>query len=130
MAKQKTHKTPAIETLNIGAAAVDIGSREHMAAVNPEVTDAPVRAFGTFTHDLHDLADWSKSHGVTSVAMESTGVYWIPAYEILEQHGFEVILSRAGTDLQWRIFVTKVSSMSKRTGGLMMFCTHSRCSLE
>lgn len=82
MAKQKTHKTPAIETVNIGAAAVDIGSREHMAAVNPDATDDPVRAFGTFTHDLHNLADWFKTHGVTSVAMESTGVYWIPAYEI------------------------------------------------
>ena len=91
MAKQKTRKAPAIETMNIGAAAVDIGSREHMAAVNPDVTDAPVRTFGTFTHDLHDLADRFKTHGVTSVAMESTGVYWIPAYEILEQHGFEVI---------------------------------------
>lgn len=55
MAKQKT---PTIETVNIGAAAVDIGSREHMAAVNPDETDAPVRAFGTFTHDLHDLAYW------------------------------------------------------------------------
>ena len=95
MAKQKTRKIPTIETVNIGAAAVDIGSREHMAAVNPEVTDSPVRAFGTFTHDLHDLADWFKSHGVTSVAMETTGVYWIPAYEILEQHGFEVILVNA-----------------------------------
>ena len=95
MAKQKTHKPVTIETVNIGAAAVDIGSREHMAAVNPDVTDAPVRAFGTFTHDLHDLADWFKSHGVTSIAMESTGVYWIPAYEILAQHGFEVILVNA-----------------------------------
>jgi hypothetical protein len=56
MAKQKTGKAPAIETVNVGAAAVDIGSREHMAAVNPDVTDTPVRAFGTFTHDLHDLA--------------------------------------------------------------------------
>ena len=100
MAKQKIHKTPAIETVNVGAAAVDIGSREHMAAVNPEVTDAPVRAFGTFTHDLHDLANWFKSHGVTSVAMESTGVYWIPAYEILEQQGFggvsETLCMRVG----------------------------------
>ena len=95
MAKQKTQNPTAIETVNVGAAAVDIGSREHMAAVNPDVTDAPVRAFGTFTHDLHDLAAWFKSHGVTSVAMESTGVYWIPAYEILEQHGFEVILVNA-----------------------------------
>jgi len=84
-----------IETVNHGAAAVDIGSRMHMAAVNPDATDMPVRAFGTFTHDLHDLAHWFKSHGVTSIAMESTGVYWIPAYEILEQHGFEVILVNA-----------------------------------
>jgi hypothetical protein len=84
MAKQKTQNPTAIETVNVGAAAVDIGSREHMAAVNPDVTDAPVRAFSTFTHDLHNLAARLKSHGVTSVAMKSTGVYWIPAYEILE----------------------------------------------
>ena len=70
MAKQKTRKIPAIDTVNIGAAAVDIGSREHMAAVNPDVTDAPLRAFGTFTHDL---AEWFRMHGVTSVAMGSTG---------------------------------------------------------
>ena len=57
MAKQKTGRPTTIETVNTGAAAVDIGSREHMASVNPDVTDAPVRAFGTFTHDLHDLAD-------------------------------------------------------------------------
>src|SRR5277367_5579761 len=50
---------------------------------------------GTFTQDLHDLADWFKACGVASVAMESTGVYWIPAYEILEQRGFEVILVNA-----------------------------------
>ena len=74
MAKLKTGRTPAIETVNIGAAAVDIGSREHLVAVNPDVTDAPVRSFSTFTPDLHNLADWFKSHGVTCVAMESTGV--------------------------------------------------------
>jgi transposase len=67
----------------------------HMAAVNPASTDGPVRSFGTFTQDLHDLADWFKACGVTSVAMESTGVYWIPVYEILEQCGFEVILVNA-----------------------------------
>jgi transposase len=67
----------------------------HIAAVNPDVTDIPVRAFGTFTHDLHDLADLFKSHGVTSVAMATIGVYWLLAYEILEQHGFEAILLNA-----------------------------------
>ncbi|WP_421405538.1 hypothetical protein [Agrobacterium fabrum] len=58
-----------------GAAALDIGSTMHMAAVNPESDEMPIRAFGTFTHDLHDLATWLRSCGVTSVAMESTGVY-------------------------------------------------------
>jgi transposase len=84
-----------LKPVNIGAAAIDIGSKMHVAAVNPTCTDVPVRAFGTFTQDLHDLADWFKACGVTSVAMESTGVYWIPAYEILEKHGFEVILVNA-----------------------------------
>ena len=70
-----------LKPVNIGAAAIDIGSKMHVAAVNPTCTDVPVRAFGTFTQDLHDLADWFKACGVTSVAMESTGVYWIPAYE-------------------------------------------------
>ena len=84
-----------MKLVNSGAAAVDIGSTMHMAAVNPDISDTPVRAFGTFTQDLHDLAEWFESCGVTSVAMESTGVYWIPAFEILEQHGFEVILVNA-----------------------------------
>jgi transposase len=67
----------------------------HMAAVNPDACDSPVRAFGTFTQDLHDLADWFEACGVTSVAMESTGVYWIPAFEVLEARGFDVILVNA-----------------------------------
>lgn len=81
--------------MNPGAAAIDIGSTMHMAAVNPDCAEMPIRSFGTFTHYLHDLAAWSKSCGVSSVAMESTGVYWIPAFEILKQHGFEVILVNA-----------------------------------
>lgn len=86
---------PELRPVNVGAAAIDIGSKMHMAAVNPACTDVPVRSFGTFTRDLHELADWFKTCGVTSVAMESTGVYWIPVYEILEQRGFEVILVNA-----------------------------------
>lgn len=84
-----------LKLINPGAAAIDIGSTMHMAAVNPDQSDMPIRAFGTFTQDLHDLADWFRSCGVTSVAMESTGVYWIPAFEILQQHGFDVILVNA-----------------------------------
>src|SRR5258706_1408401 len=95
MPKRTTGDRPELKPVNVGAAAIDIGSKMHMAAVNPACTDVPVRSFGTFTQDLHDLADWFKACGVTSVAMESTGVYWIPAYEILEQRGFEVILVNA-----------------------------------
>jgi len=86
---------PDLKMVNPDTAAIDIGSTMHMAAVNPDAAAMPVRAFGTFTQDLHDLADWLRSCGVTSVAMESTGVYWIPAFEILEAHGFEVILVNA-----------------------------------
>lgn len=95
MMKSTTSDKPGLKMVNPGAAAVDIGSTMHMAAVNPDSDDMPVRAFGTFTQDLHNLAKWFQSCGVTSVAMESTGVYWIPAFEILEQHGFEVILVNA-----------------------------------
>lgn len=69
----------------------------HMASVNPDACDTPVRAFGTFTQDLHDLADWFKACGVTSIAMEATGVYWIPAFEVLEARGFDVIWSMRAT---------------------------------
>ena len=95
MRKLKTGGHPNLMMVNPNAAAIDIGSTMHMAAVNPDMTDMPVRAFGTFTQDLHALAAWFKSCGVTSVAMESTGVYWIPAFEILEKHDMEVILVNA-----------------------------------
>ena len=95
MTKLVTGDHPELKMVNPRAAAIDIGSIMHMAAVNPDACDTPVRAFGTFTQDLHDLADWFKACGVTSVAMESTGVYWIPAFEVLEGHGFNVILVNA-----------------------------------
>jgi transposase len=95
MPKRTTGDRPELKTVSAGAAAIDIGSKMHMAAVNPACTDVPVRSFGTFTQHLHDLADWFKACGVTSVAMESTGIYWIPVYEILEQRGFDVILVNA-----------------------------------
>src|SRR5260370_4927106 len=72
------------------AAAIDIGATVHVAAVGPARDPEPVRSFGTFTGDLHRLADWLAQCGIKTVVMESTGVYWIPIYEILEQRGFEV----------------------------------------
>ncbi len=77
------------------AAAIDIGATVHVAAVGPDRAPEPVRSFGTFTADLHRLADWFERCGVRTVAMESTGVYWIPAYEVLEQRGFTVVLVNA-----------------------------------
>ena len=67
----------------------------HVAAVPPDRDTEPVRSFGTFTGDLQRLADWFERCGVRTIAMESTGVYWIPVYEILEQRGFEVMLVNA-----------------------------------
>jgi transposase len=78
--------------LNLNAAAIDIGSTSHFVAV-PEGRDTvSVREFATFTADLHALADWLAACGVDTVVMESTGVYWIPLFELLEQRGFEVLL--------------------------------------
>jgi len=77
------------------AAAIDIGATMHVAAVGPDCDEQPVRTFQTFTAELHRLADWFAQCGVKTVVMESTGVYWIPIYEILEQRGFSVMLVNA-----------------------------------
>jgi len=78
-----------------GAAAINIGATMHVAAVGAGRDPEPVRSFGTFTADLHRLADWFGQCGIKTVAMESTGVYWVPAFEILEQRGFAVVLVNA-----------------------------------
>ena len=95
MSRSKSGKPDELPMVVPGVAAIDIGSTMHMAAVNPEADHRDVRAFSTFTSDLHDMALWFKACGVTSVAMEFTGVYWIPAFEVLEEHGFHVILVNA-----------------------------------
>ena len=94
MAKSKRSRPERdITPTHPDAAAIDIGARMHVAAVPPDRDNEPVRTFGTCTGDLQRLADWFEGCGVRTVAMESTGVYWIPAYEILEQRGFEACLS-------------------------------------
>lgn len=96
MAKSKRSRPQRdISVTHPNAAAIDIGARMHVAAVRPDRDAEPVRSFGTFTGDLHRLADWFEHCGVLTVAMESTGVYWIPVFEILDQRGFEVILVNA-----------------------------------
>jgi transposase len=84
-----------LSTINPDAAGIDVGSTFHVAAVPGDRDDKPVRTFRTFSGDLHHLADWLKQCGITTVAMESTGVYWIPVFEILETRGFEVLLVNA-----------------------------------
>lgn len=96
MAKPKRSRAQRdISVTHPNAAAIDIGARMHVAAVRPDRDTEPVRSFGTFTGDLQRLADWLERCGVRTVAMESTGVYWIPVFEILDQRGFEVILVNA-----------------------------------
>lgn len=77
------------------AAGIDIGATFHVVAVSPDRDPMPVRQFQSFTTDLHKLSQWLRAIGIQSVAMESTGIYWIPVFEILESDGFEVILVNA-----------------------------------
>lgn len=80
------------EKLRPDAAGIDVGATEIFVAVPAERDTAPVRSFATFTADLEKMADWLQQCGVSTVALESTGVYWIPAVQILEQRGFDVWL--------------------------------------
>ena len=84
-----------LQHVNLNAAGIDIGARRHYVAVPESRDELSVRDFGTFTPDLNRLADWLAHCGVETVVMESTGVYWIPAYELLEARGFEVKLVNA-----------------------------------
>jgi transposase len=77
------------------AAGIDVGAKFHVVAVPLDLSPEPVRSFSSFTGDLERLADWLEEIGITTVAMESTGVYWIPAFEILEARGLEVLLVNA-----------------------------------
>ncbi len=83
---------PTLSLVQPNAAGIDVGSREHYVAVPPDCDEQPVRCFGTFTADLYQLADWLQQCGVDTVALESTGVYWIPLFEVLEARGLQVVL--------------------------------------
>src|SRR5213594_3247328 len=92
----KPRVSPSVlERINPNAAGIDCGAAEHFVAVPPDRDPTPIRSFQTFTTELHRLADWLTACHITSVAMEATGVYWIPIYEILEARGFEVLLVNA-----------------------------------
>lgn len=88
-------KLESLEQINLNAAGLDIGDREIYVCIPEGRAESSVRVFSTFTADLNALADWLSQAQVTTVAMESTGVYWIPIFQILEARGFEVYLVNA-----------------------------------
>lgn len=81
-----------LQHLHLNAAGIDVGATSHFVAVPPGRDTTDVREFATFTADLYRLADWLTECGVETVVLESTGVYWIPLFEILEERGFDVRL--------------------------------------
>jgi hypothetical protein len=92
---KSTRRQPKLNLIHTRAAGIDVGSTFHVVAVPPELSPEPVQPFQSFTGDLYRLADWLVDIGVTTVAMESTGIYWIPVFEIPEAHGLEVLLVHA-----------------------------------
>lgn len=92
---KKVRLTSSLPTIHLNAAAVDIGSQEHWVAVPADRDAKSVRRFTAFTDDLYAMADWLSACGIDTVAMEATGVYWIPLYDILEARGFDVHLVNA-----------------------------------
>src|ERR1700674_1814043 len=116
----KKASTPMLHNLNPNAAGVDIGATEIYIAVPVDRDPQPVRHFSTFTEDLHAAADWLKACHIETVAMESTSVYWIPFFQVLEARGFQVFLVNAHhvknvpgrksdvSDCQWLQFLHSV----------------------
>jgi transposase len=92
---QKKVDWKALEIVHPDAAGIDIGGSEHWVAISPDRDPEPVRQFGCFTADLRKMGRWLVEKGVRSVAMQSTGVYWMPVFEVLEQQGLEVYLVNA-----------------------------------
>jgi len=84
-----------LQVVHPNAAGIDIGNESHYVAVPPDQDSQPVRRFGCTTAELRDMAAWLKQCGIRTAAMQSTGVYWIAVYDILEEAGFEVYLVNA-----------------------------------
>jgi hypothetical protein len=91
----KTLHIQGLPTIHPNAAGMDIGADEIVVAVPPDRDPEPVRVFRTFTPDLAALVAWLLACGIDTVALESTGVYWVPIYELLEQHNIVPYLVNA-----------------------------------
>ena len=93
MSTRKNSAKPAgLSQLNLNAAGIDVGATSHFVAVPADRAEQPVQEFAAFTADLYRLAEWLSECGVETVVMESTGVYWIPLFGVLEERGFAVML--------------------------------------
>ena len=90
--RQSSAKPTGLSQLNLNAAGIDVGATSHFVAAPADRAEPPVREFEAFTADLYRLADWLAQCGVETVVMESTGVYWIPLFGVLEERGFQVML--------------------------------------
>jgi len=86
---------PGLQVVHPDAAGIDIGNESHFVAIPPDRDAAPIREFGSWTADLHEMANWLIERGITTVALQSTGVYWIAVLEVLEKAGLEVYLVNA-----------------------------------
>jgi transposase len=95
LARRPQSADPGLDVIHPNAAGIDVGNSTHYVAVRPDRDPDPVRRFDCFTADLDRLADWLQHCGVTTVALQSTGVYWIPLYEILDARGLDVYLVNA-----------------------------------
>jgi transposase len=93
--QEQKKESGQFQNVNPNAAGIDIGARVHYVAVPADRDERPVRAFECFTTDLQSIVQWLQKCNVETVAMESTGVYWIPLYDMLVQNGFNVILANA-----------------------------------
>lgn len=92
---QSNQPINGIPVIHPRAAGIDIGSRFHVVAVPPHLSHEPVQNFQAFTADLQRLAVWLQSIGIETVVMESTGVYWVSVFEVLESAGIDVMVANA-----------------------------------
>ena len=95
LSEKQSQESAELKLLNLNAAGLDIGAEEIYACVPSDRDERPIRSFGTYTAELKMLADWLQACGIETVAMESTGVYWVPVYQVLEERGIAVSLVNA-----------------------------------
>ena len=95
LGRQVAVADPGLTIVHANAGGIDVGNESHYVAVPPDRDPNPVREFGCWTAALNQMAEWLQSCRIDTVAMQATGVYWIALYDVLEQHGIQVVLANA-----------------------------------